>query len=41
MFELQEIMRQRDSNEFAEMLNGLREGKHKKEYIKLREVNTI
>ena len=30
MFELQEIMRQRESKEFADMLNRLREGKHSK-----------
>ena len=30
MFELDEIMRQRESKEFAEMLNRLREGKHTK-----------
>ena len=29
MFELNEIMRQRDSKLFAELLNKLREGKHK------------
>ena len=28
MFELDEIMRQRESKEFAEILNRLREGKH-------------
>ena len=28
MFELNEIMRQRDSKVFAELLNRLREGKH-------------
>ena len=28
MFELNEIMRQRDSKLFAELLNRLREGKH-------------
>ena len=33
MFELQEIMRQRESKEFADMLNRLREGKHSKEDI--------
>ena len=34
MFELDEIMRQRESKEFAEMLNRLREGKHKGRYRK-------
>ena len=33
MFELHEIMRQRESKEFAEMLNRLREGNHSKEDI--------
>ena len=33
MFELKEIMRQRESKDFAEMLNRLREGKHTKQYI--------
>ena len=33
MFELHEIMRQRESKEFAEMLNRLREGNHTKEDI--------
>ena len=33
MFELQEIMRQKDSKVFAEILNGLREGKHTKDDI--------
>ena len=33
MFELQEIMRQRESKEFANMLSRLREGKHSKEDI--------
>ena len=33
MFELQEITRQRESKEFADMLNRLREGKHSKEDI--------
>ena len=38
IFELEEIMRQRDSKVFAEILNRLREGKHTKEDIlKLRE----
>ncbi len=38
MFELTEIMRQRESKEFAELLNRLREGKHTKEDIlKLKE----
>ena len=38
MFELNEIMRQRDSKMFAEMLNRLREGKHSCEDImKLKE----
>ena len=31
MFELHEIMRQRESKQFAEMLNRLREGNHTKE----------
>lgn len=31
MFELDEIMRQQESKEFAEMLNRLREGKHRKQ----------
>lgn len=33
MFELDEIMRQRESKEFAEMLNRLREGKHTEQDI--------
>ena len=33
MFELHEIMRQRESKQFAEMLNRLREGNHSKEDI--------
>lgn len=33
MFELHEIMRQRESKQFAEMLNRLREGNHTKEDI--------
>ena len=33
MFELKEIMRQRESKVFAEILNRLREGKHTKEDI--------
>lgn len=33
MFELHEIMRQRESKQFAEMLNRLREGKHTQEDI--------
>ena len=33
MFELDEIMKQRESKEFSEMLNRLREGKHTKEDI--------
>ena len=33
MFELSEIMRQRESKEFAELLNRLREGKHTKKDI--------
>ena len=33
MFELEEIMRQRDSKVFAEILNRLREGKHTKNDI--------
>ena len=38
MFELQEIMRQRESKVFAEILNRLREGKHTKDDIlKLKE----
>ena len=38
MFELEEIMRQRESKVFAEILNRLREGKHTKEDIlKLKE----
>ena len=38
MFELEEIMRQRDSKVFAEILNRLREGKHTKDDIlKLKE----
>ena len=38
MFELEEIMRQRESKQFAEILNRLREGKHTKENIsKLKE----
>ena len=38
MFELDEIMRQRESKEFAEILNRLREGKHTSSDIqKLRE----
>ena len=38
MFELNEIMRQRDSRLFAELLNKLREGKHTKSDIsKLKE----
>ena len=31
MFELHEIMRQRESKQFAKMLNRLREGNHSKE----------
>ena len=34
MFELDEIMRQRESKEFAEMLNRLREGKHTEQRMK-------
>ena len=38
MFELNEIMRQRDSKVFAELLNGLREGKHtESDILKLKE----
>ncbi|XP_048584895.1 uncharacterized protein LOC125567916 [Nematostella vectensis] len=38
MFELKEIMRQRESKDFAELLNRLREGNHTKEdIIKLKE----
>ena len=38
MFELKQIMRQRDSKDFAELLNRLREGNHTKEDIlKLKE----
>ena len=38
MFELTEIMKQRESKQFAELLNRLREGKHSKEDIlKLKE----
>ena len=38
MFELEEIMRQRDSKVFAEILNRLREGKHtKNDILKLKE----
>jgi ATP-dependent DNA helicase PIF1 len=38
MFELQEIMRQRESKVFAEILNRLREGKHtKNDILKLKE----
>ena len=33
LFELTEIMRQKDDKEFAELLNGLREGKHSKDDI--------
>lgn len=33
MFELKEIMRQRESKDFAEMLNRLREGNHAKQDI--------
>ena len=33
MFELSKIMRQRESKEFAELLNRLREGKHTKKDI--------
>ena len=33
MFQLHEIMRQRESKQFAEMLNRLREGNHSKEDI--------
>jgi len=33
MFELHEIIRQRENKQFAEMLNRLRKGNHTKEYI--------
>ena len=33
LFELTEIMRQKDDKEFAELLNRLREGKHSEEDI--------
>ena len=34
MFELDKITRHRESKEFAEMLNGLREGKHTEQDIR-------
>ena len=37
MFELKEIMRQRESKVFAEILNRLREGKHTNDILKLKE----
>jgi hypothetical protein len=37
MFELGEIMHQRESKVFAEILNRLREGKHTKDILKLKE----
>ena len=38
MFELNEIMRQRESKNFAEMLNRLREGKHtEKDIVNLKQ----
>ena len=33
LFPLDEIMRQKDDSEYAELLNRLREGKHTKNYI--------
>ena len=35
MFELKEIMRQRESKQFAELLNRLREGKQTNEDIRI------
>ena len=35
MFELKEIMRQRESTQFAELLNRLREGKQTNEDIRI------
>ena len=41
MFELHQIMRQRESRHFAEMLNRLREGNHNKDDIRLINHNTF